>query len=372
MSVKKLSKSLITIFILSIMMAVTVLSCSAEVHADERIIDGLEDSMGLINGVRPTSVSVHQVPRQDFHIYGEYYGEARGISEVALSAGIGGRVAELSAEEGELVEAGQSLGQIDPQRAEVLYQTALLNEEVAREALEREERFLQEGNSFQVRVDQARLQWLQAKASLLDAQLMREGALAITPISGTVVARHVELYDDLGPDEITFEVADLNQIRISVGVPEADMAGFQDDGAVEVRFNSFPDRVFHGQVVSYARTRSSMTLSYEVDVVVDNSEGLILPGQTARVRLALQSYDEVLVVPTPALFSKQGKNYVMVVSDDVAREQEVELGSGDNRLTIVTGGIAEGDQIVVEGFNRLSEGTPVNIVQTLSMVTEEI
>ncbi|MDA3852022.1 MAG: efflux RND transporter periplasmic adaptor subunit [Spirochaetaceae bacterium] len=360
-----------SVFILSSLMLSMLISCSQKVQAEERHNDEIYNSLDSQEGVRRTPVTVNSVPRLDFTVYGEYYGEARGVSEVSLSAGIGGRVALISAEEGQLVTAGQSLAKIDPERAETLYQTAVLNERVSREALDREERFLREGSSFQVRVDQARLQWLQAKTNLLNSQLMRDGALAITPISGTVVARHVELYDELEPEDITFVIADLNQIRISVGVPEADMAGFQEEGIAEIRFSSYPDKVFPGQIVSYARTRSNMTLSYEVDIIVDNSDGLILSGQTARVKLALKSYPDVLVVPSPAVFTKQNQTYVMVIKDNEAREQAVEIGTGDNRLTIIYSGLTEGDLIVTEGFNRLSEGTPVQIVQTLSSISKE-
>lgn len=341
----------------------TLGSCSAPAEAQE--IDGTATAapMRVEDEVRRVPVTVEAVDRRDFVQYGEYFGEARGISEVVLSTATGGRVTTILAEEGDMVTAGQSLAEIDPERAQTLYETAVLNERLARETWEREQRFLTEGNSFQLKVDQAHLAWLQARSNLLDAQKMREGAFAISPIDGTVVARYIELHDDLEPDQYTFQVADLTRLRISVGVPEADMAGVRELESAQVVFTAYPDRVFAGTPTSFARVRSERTLSYEVDILVDNTDATLLSGQTARVRLALHEYPEVLVVSSGALYTRNDQTYLMVVEDGVAYERPVRVGASDNRFSVILEGVSAGAEIVAEGFNRLSDGSPVEVVR---------
>ncbi|MCG8477468.1 MAG: efflux RND transporter periplasmic adaptor subunit, partial [Spirochaetales bacterium] len=244
-----------------------ITSCGRPAEAQGLDADGSPPERAT-EAERRIPVRVAATELTEFVDYGEYVGEARGVSEVRLTADAGGRVTMLLAEEGDLVGRGASLAEVDPELARATYETAVLNERITRETYEREQRFLQQGNSFQLRVDEAHLAWLQARSSLLDAEKTREGAFAITPIDGTVLNRHIELHQDLEEGDPTFDVADLSRITISVGVPEADIAGVRELEEAEITFAAFPERVFRGTPTSFARGRSDRTLSYEVDIEV--------------------------------------------------------------------------------------------------------
>lgn len=334
--------------------------CGAPAQADEPGLgtapERLEDDRARI------AVRAARVQTQDFVEYGEYVGEARGVSEVRLTAGAAGRVAEIRAEHGDAIRAGQSLAAIAPERAEVMYETAVLNERLARETWEREQRFLEQGNSFQLKVDQAHLAWLQSRTALLDAETMREGQYAISPIAGIVVRRHIDPNDDVESGDPTFDVADLSRMVVTVGVPESDIAGVRELDSAEVVFTAFPGEVFAGRPTSFARMRSERTLTYDVDVEIDNPDGTLLSGQTARVRLALRRLPEVVVVPSNAVYIRDNQSYVMVVENGVARQQSIVTGPSSERETVVLSGLSVGAQLITEGFNRLADGSPVEIV----------
>ena len=192
---------------------------------------------------------------------------------------------------------------------------------------------------------------------------MRDSQLAIAPIDGTVVRRHIQPHEDLEPGDPTFDIADMRRMLVTVGVPEADISGVRDLDRAEVVFSAFPDRVFEGTPTSFARMRSDRTLTYEVEIEVDNADGEILSGQTARVRLALRHYPEVVVVPSSAVFIRNNQSYVMVVEGDTARELPVRTGVTNATETVILSGLEPGAQLVTEGFNRLADGAPVEIVQ---------
>jgi RND family efflux transporter MFP subunit len=353
--------SLYTILGLTAALALTGLSgCSAPAEAQEAGDPGVPIRP---DETRHTPVRTVTVEPTRFVEYGEYFGEARGIDEVKLTAVAGGRVSTLRATVGDTVAAGTSLGKIDPGKARTLYDTAVLNERLARESWERERRFLEQGNSFQVKVDQAHLRWLEAKAALLDAERLLDAALMVTPITGTVVRRHIEVHDDVAPGDPTVEVADLSRMRITVGVPEADIAGVRELAEAEVIFPAIPDRVFTGTPTGFARARSEETLTYEVEIEVDNPDGAILSGQTARVRLPLHSSADAIVVPSSAVRISSDGTSVFVVKNGVARVVPVVTGVTGERETVITRGLAPGDAIVAEGVNRLADGTPVEILR---------
>lgn len=342
----------------------TVTSCSAPAEAQELTTGG---ASGLVEERTPGEARVVPVrtataTRSDFVEYGEYVGEARGVSEVRLTAGAPGRVERIAVENGDTVSVGTSLAEISPEQARTMHETARLNERLARETWERELRFLDQGNSFQLKVDQAHLAWLQARTALLDATRVLESQFAVSPIDGTVVRRHIEVNEELDPGDPTFDIADLSRMRVTIGVPESDIAGVRSLDSADVSFAALPGRTFSGTAGSFARIRSERTLTYEVEIEIDNPEGEILSGQTARVRLPLRRYPDVVVVPSGAVFVRNDASYMMVVENGIAREVRVETGASSHTETVILSGLHEGSLFVTEGFNRLADGAAVEIV----------
>lgn len=359
----------ITIVGLTAALATAGLSgCSAPAEAQEVSGTAVPERLAT---ERRLPVRVKQVTATTFVEYGEYVGEARGVSEVRLTADAGGRVIAVNATEGDPVRAGTSLAEIDPDRVRMRYETAVLNERLAREAYEREQRFLEQGNSFQLKVDQAHLAWLQARSALLDAEQMRESAFAESPIDGIVVNRYIDENDTLEPGDPTFDVADLRRVTITVGVPESDIAGVRSLDEAVVEFPSLPGRTFRGTPTSFARGRNERTLSYDVDIEVENTDGAILSGQTARVRLALRRHPDAIVVPSSAVVTRNDAHYVYVVRDGVAREIEVTTGASNRTETVVVRGLVAGDRIVTDGLNRLADGATVSVVDTPAEIAGE-
>ncbi len=310
---------------------------------------------------RRVSVRAEAVHSGTFIVYGEYLGEARGILEVSLKADMEGQVTRVFATEGDKVREGQSLAEIDLERVNKNYETAVLNERLALETFQREQGSLDEGNSFQLKVDQANLAWLKAQSALLAAKNERDSALAITPITGTVVRRHIDPYDDLDSGDPTFDIADLSRIRITVDVPEADIMGVRELEDAEVVFTAYPGHVFIGTPTGFARARSQRSLSYEVTVVVDNPDAVILAGQTARVRLALRQYPNTISVPSRAVLTRTDGSYVFVARDGIAHEAFVRIGVASTTRTVIESGLFADDLVVVEGFNRLADGELIEI-----------
>ncbi len=309
------------------------------------------------------AVRTISVAPETFYEVGEYYGTATGIREARLISVAGGRVSQIAADVGDAVVAGQSLARIDADKAISQYETALLNERIANEELGRQRRFLEMGNTPQVAVDQAELAWRQSRTTLLDARRVLDGALARSPIDGQVVAKHIELYDELAPGQATFTVADLSKMKIIVGIPEGDVAGINGLGRAEVAFPSFPGRTWEAEATSFARKRSDNTLSFDVELVLDNSDGTLLSGITATVRLVLRELEDRIVVPSEAVIAQGRNSYVMISNAGTAKRVPVTLGPSNTDQTVIAAGLTQGDEVIVEGINQVTDGTAVRVVQ---------
>jgi membrane fusion protein (multidrug efflux system) len=306
-------------------------------------------------------VGIEVVERRDFIVYGEYYGIAEPIIEARLIAEAGGRVTALSAEEGDRVRQGESLGRIDAAEAIARFERAQIAEEVAVRTWRLRQRQERRGTIAEVAVKEARLAYLDAKNTRLQAAKVRDGALCITPIRGLVVLRLVDLYDELAPGTPTFRVARLDTVQVAVRVPENDITRLEGGSAATVHFDAVPGDTFPGIVSRVARALSPETQTYKVIVRVYNRDERILSGLKARVRLAIQVLRERVAVPTDAIITEVDLHYVMLAVDTTARRRIVRIGPSDETRTVVTEGLEPGSRLIVAGQARVRDGTPLTI-----------
>ncbi len=308
-------------------------------------------------------VRVITLEPREFEVRGDYYGEVAGVEEALLVCAAGGRVEALHVKEGAYVKAGQHLGNINADEAINAYETATLSEKMARDNHERLQEHLKAGNASQVAVDQARLNWLNAKSAMLKAGTARRGALCITPISGFVIKRHVELYQELPPGTPTFTVAKLHTMKVNVGIPESDIADVKTGNKAVITFDLHPGRRWEGTLVRLAREISNRTRTFDAELHIPNKDRTLVSGLTAHVRLTLRTLRDQIVAPTGAIRTDKKESFVMTVKNGRAVYRAVELGAASQTHTVITGGLKAGDVVIVGGQHLVSNGTPVEIIE---------
>ena len=299
----------------------------------------------------------------DFVEFREYYGKVSGIAEATLITAIGGHVEAIGADIGDSVTAGQSLGEIDAQKTKMGFEVAELNEKIARENYERAETLFKGGNTSRLSVDEKHLAWLNSKNSLIDAKRADESARCISPIAGVVVSRFIELHQEMLPGSPTFSIAQIGQLKITIGIPEMDMAGIRIGTQAEVTFSMHPGLVRKGRLKRLARQVSPGTLTFMAEIHISNPNLLVLPGVTALVKLVRKTHADKIVVPTESILAGSDGTYVMIEQDGLAHKLSVLTGPSSATHTVILDGLDEGSQLIVGGNHLVSEGTQVTVKQ---------
>lgn len=117
-----------------------------------------------------------------------------------------------------------------------------------------------------------------------------------------------------------------------------------------------------GRIDFTASTLDPRTGTVSARAVFPNPEQVIVPGQFVRVRVELQSFDDVITVPERAVTQGQNGSVVYVVDDDSkARIREVELGPVSDGRQILLSGLDAGDRYIVSGLVNLRDGAAVNV-----------
>ena len=105
------------------------------------------------------------------------------------------------------------------------------------------------------------------------------------------------------------------------------------------------------------------TGTFSVRAEMPNPEHILLPGQFTKVRLLMDVRENALVVPTKSIVIESGGAFVYIVRpDSIVEKRFVELGPELKNTTVVERGIVASEQIVVEGYHKLSHGMKVEPV----------
>ncbi len=345
--------SVIRIGIPTLLLLLFVLSCTKKQENTPEETQIAQDTI---------PVSVISIKNQDFAQFGEYYGNVQGINEATIICYAGGQVEKISVKEGNYVKKGKSLARIDAEKFNTAYETAQLNEKIAKDNYERLKKHLITGNASQFQVDQANLAWLNSQTTRIDAQKAKKGALCIAPMSGIVTARFIDRYQEIAPGTPAFTVTQLHKVKITIGIPESEIEGVQEGNEAKISFSIYPGRTWKGAVHRITREASKMSKTFQAILYFDNPEKLIKPGLTAYVKLTLAKKANQIVVPTNAVLADGTENYVMVVNNNSALKKTVTLGENNKNQTIVTSGLETGSSLIIRGHHIVSTGSPVKVI----------
>ena len=135
---------------------------------------------------------------------------------------------------------------------------------------------------------------------------------------------------------------------VSVDLSEVDAAKVRAGQKATVTFDALPDKTFTGKVlgVNTSGSVSSGVTTYPATIALDTPNDSILPNMSATANIILSVKDDVLLVPTSAVQTQNGENFVRVMKNGQVQEVSVEIGDSSDTETEVKSGLKEGDEVV--------------------------
>lgn len=184
-----------------------------------------------------------------------------------------------------------------------------------------------------------------------------------SPISGYVSEKVADVGEYISPNTPNSKIATIlrtSTLRMRIDIPEASVGKVATGQGISLQTAAYPDRSFAGTVVRIAPNVSTTGRTMTVEAEVQNSEGLLKPGQFATVRITQSKPEPAVVIPARAVKTTGDINSVFVVKDGVAREQFVQLGLLEGDMIQVKNGVVDGDRIVVSDLSQLRDGIMVS------------
>lgn len=290
-------------------------------------------------------------------------GTARANESVEITAKSSNLVAAVRFRDGEQVQRGAVLVELDSAqaRADLAVAVAALTEsdsQYQRAAELLPTQALSKSQFDQIVATRA------ANAARVDAARARlEDTVIRAPFGGRVGLRRVSVGSLISPGTVITTLDDTAVIKIDFAVPENNLTSLRRGLAVTVTSTVYPGRSFVGRVTSLDSRIDASSRSILVRAELPNGDGAIKPGMFLNVGLRRDERMGV-VVPEEALVPEQNRQFVYVVANGNAEKREVRTGLRRPGSVEITEGLRAGERIVVEGTVKLREGGPVRDLAT--------
>jgi membrane fusion protein (multidrug efflux system) len=355
----------------------------------------------------PPTVLVAPATRRDVALYIEAVASLDGYVNADIRARVKGYLKTQSYKDGSPVKNGQLLFTIEPADYAAAVSVARASVTRARVAqahnrvqLDRDQGLMKIGMLSQQDLDNATANLADTDGQLQAAQAQLDQAslnLSYTQVSspidgvaGLALVRVGNLVGQDGPTLLT-TVSQLDPIRVNFPMSESDYIRYRDrlshleqrdlawarkqftklesggvtddgDAGVELVLADGSTYSHRGVIVTANRQIDASTGTIQIQALLPNAEGTLRPGAYGQVRIKRRDAGhDVLVIPERALVSVQGTYSVGVVGpDNKVKLQRVELGPSAQGQRVVTSGITEGDKIVVDGVQKISDGALVD------------
>lgn len=308
-------------------------------------------------------------------------GRLEAFARAPILARVSGYVKSWHADIGAAVKSGDLLAEIEaPDLDQQLLQARadLLNAEssarLSEATLKRRQALANQKIVSQQDLDErtADLASKRANVKAQQANVDRLEALAaykrvLAPFDGTVTARETDIgaLISAGGGMPMFVISDTRRLRVFVNVPQSFVPLIRRGAKTVITVPEYAERVFDAAIETSNQSIDAATGTTRVQLIVDNKEGLLMPGSYANVRVDLSLERQPLHVPASALIlGRDGVRVAVIDGDNRVRFKPIVIARDLGQEIEIATGLAAEDRVVTTPPDGLNEGDEVRIAES--------
>jgi len=360
-------------------------SSSASGHTQRQAGGGRHGMRGgTLPPVQAATATRESVPR-----YLSGLGTITATNTVTVRSRVSGQLMALHFQEGQQVNAGDLLAEIDPSEFKVAlaqaqgqlakdkatlanarrdlarYQQLVKTSLVSRQDLDTQQALVTESEGT-VKADEA---------SVASAQLQLDWSRITAPISGRVGLKQVDIGNQISSSDTTGIVVltQTHPIDLVFTLPESDIATVvqaQKAGqplVVEAWDRTNKQKLSSGSLLSLDNQIDATTGTIKLKARFNNQDDALFPNQFVNARMLVATQQDAVVIPAAALQMGNEGNFVWVVNENnQVSKHIVTPGIQDSQKVVIAAGLSAGDRVVTDGIDRLTEGAKVEVVDAQS------
>lgn len=350
-------------YILSLVIAVTISACSKR-----------EETAHEAPKAPAVKASVAKVGKSDIPQFSESVGTVKAVRVSTVASKIMGSVARLNFKEGDRVKEGAVLVELDDREinaqleqaqgalteAAASYRNAEINLKRMKSLLEQKSVTPQQVDNAVMQFDMAKARTEQANANVGALKVMLGYTRVSAPFDGVITEKAIEKGETASPGRPLFTLTDDRILRLEAEIRESEIKGIKAGAAIDVRVDAL-DKVLQGKVSQIVPSGDPATHSFLVKIDLPGTEGL-LPGMFGRAYIT-KGMTVSLLVPKSALIEKGQITGIFVVKDKTTGYRMIKTGIVSGDKVEVLSGLMEGEEVAVSNVEKLSDGSPVEVLK---------
>lgn len=308
-----------------------------------------------------TKVKIMQVSDSKLTVSKRYSGTVEESTGTSLSFPVPGTIDKVYVKIGDRVVKGQIMASVDTTVIKSSYNAAKAALDQAQDAYNRLKQLHDEKSL-------ADIKWVDVQSKLQQAQSMERMAeknlkdcYLRAPFSGVVAEKKMEIGQNVVPGVPVVKIVTMQQVKVNVSVPEDDIKDIKIGDKAVLHVKSAKDGFIEGSVVEKAVVANPLSRSYEVKIAVDNKDNRLLPGMVTETYIT-GSNNQVSGVVLPAnviQIDERNNNFVWINNGGKASKRIVNCGAYTAEGVVISEGISSGDEVIVFGQQKVSEGSAI-------------
>ncbi len=287
-------------------------------------------------------------------------GSVMANESVEVRSEISGKIIKIHFAEGSRVKKGDLLLSIDDDELSAQLERLKHQKQLLEQSENRNRQLLEKEAISQEEYDVSltELRTAEADLKLVSAQVAKTKIRA--PFNGIVGLRHVSEGSYITPSTSITNIFSINPAKIDFSIPGKYSSRVNKGD--KIRFMTEATKDFHeADIYAIEPQIDPVTRTLSLRAICDNDDGVLLPGQFAKIELIFNSYDNAIMVPTEAVIPELGGYKVFVNKGGQAESKKVETGLRTDVNIEITSGLSPNDTLITSGMLQLSPGTKVNL-----------
>jgi membrane fusion protein (multidrug efflux system) len=311
-------------------------------------------------------VEIKEMTPEFFARYFEVTGVIEALKDAYISPEINGQIQKVSVQRGSRVKKGDLILKLNSDVIEKSVDEIETSLELAKRIFSKQEELWEQniGSELQYLEAKNAMQSLQARLATLEKQM--EMAHVSAPFSGIIDDIMVKEGELASPGNPLVHLVNLSNMRVSANISEAYLSSLSKGDLVELRFPAYPEDLLKAGVTRLGEVIDPQTRTFTLEVELKNPREKLKPNMLTSVRIQDYKNNSSLVVPSNILRQDFNGTFLFRISDEngssKAQKVYVKRGITVQDQTMITEGISAGDLVITKGFNLVSEGTPVRII----------
>jgi membrane fusion protein (multidrug efflux system) len=319
--------------------------------------------------------------------YNSYPANIVALKEVELRGQVSGYITGIYFTEGKEVHSGEKLYEIDRRKYEATYRETQSNVKIAESNLEKVQRDAdrytdlasqdavakQLLDNSMTDLKNARQQLDAANSELIKAKTDFDYSLINSPLDGTIGFSGVKIGTLIMPGQTLLNtVSSDDPIGVDFEINETELSRFRqfekagisnNDTTFKIRLPDNSIYPFFGRISVIDRAVDQQTGTIRVRITVSNHDKILKPGMSCKV-LVLNDYSgQQIIIPFASVLEQLSEYFVYVVKDKNVQQVKVSLGPRVNSNVIVLKGLSGDETIVVDGIQKLHDGSEITIAK---------